>query len=125
MLVTELFPDRFFAVKTLRPDHIRMQVISFIQEPMKDDGSRGDMVWVMRFRDQELALVVKPENAAKLGEIIGNDTDLWLGQFVGLKEGLTTFNGKPTACVSPCPPMETKLYKKLLDNLPKAEEAKT
>ena len=91
-------PDRLEA-SLFEPGKTYGLTIAVCEEVRFDDGVKLKLT----FRETERSLVLNRCNATAIADMLGDNTDHWIGRRIGVYRTTTQFGGKTVPCIRICP----------------------
>ena len=65
-------------------DGLKLKIEDVVHANVARDDAPVELKWVLKFEGQDKGLVLNSTNLQLLGQILGDDTDLWIGKSVVL-----------------------------------------
>lgn len=100
MKISELFPSRYLSPIDLKGKTARVTIEKVELESLRDPRSnQNNDKLVVHFIGKEKALVLNKTNAYTIAEILGDDTDDWIGGQISLYTAQIKVGGEPKDCI--------------------------
>lgn len=96
MNIDTAFPSKYVRAGDLDNRDIRLTITSVNQEDIDNDGSTKPVLY---FNGTAKGLVLNRTNAHTIANMLGTETDNWLGQSITLFPTKTDFGGKRVDCI--------------------------
>ncbi len=96
MNIDTAFPSKYVRAIDLSNRDIRLTITSVNQEDIDNDGSTKPVLY---FNGTAKGLVLNRTNAHTIADMLGSETDNWLGQTITLFPTKTDFGGKRVDCI--------------------------
>jgi hypothetical protein len=93
MLVSELFPSKFFKPVDIPAKGLALNIAKLeVEQVGQDRETKG----VLYFRGEDKGLVLNKTNSVMIASFYGNNTDQWRDKVIILVREPTMYAGKPT-----------------------------
>lgn len=96
MNAREMFPGKYLKAADLQ-GKIHKVVIDGLEQ--KEVGEDKEKMWVLSFRGKDRGLCLNVTNTNMLIDLMGDDTDDWMGKEIQLGPEKTDFGGKKVDCI--------------------------
>ncbi len=96
MNIDTAFPSKYVRADDLNNRDIRLTITSINQEDVENDGSTKPVLY---FNGTAKGLVLNKTNAHTIADMLGTETDNWLGHSITLFPTKTDFGGKRVDCI--------------------------
>ncbi len=89
----------FLKAADLQGQTARVTIESCVVETLKDQAGKEEQKPVLRFLGKEKRLTLNVTNTNTIADLLGSESDLWIGKQIELYPTQTEFGGKMVDCI--------------------------
>lgn len=99
MKASSLYESPYLSAGDIGPKLVTLAIAGVSEGVFKNGNNDDNSKLVVHFADSAKALVLSRQNAKRLIEALGDETDDWIGAKVTLTIGRVNFSGKAVASI--------------------------